>query len=233
MSKAVMLSIQPKWCELIASGEKTVEVRKTRPSIKTPFKCYIYCTNTRPFLVWGGVFRGNWETEFTHLVGYGRKEAEKIWDVFNGRVIGEFVCDRIYWLHLEDLAISSDAEKHLRGTCLTKGDIAQYLNYTRGTNICDDYDKWNFYGWHISDLVIYDTPKELNEFWAYNEEWHKRFDQQDGYCCYDATNDSGEALIDCAGYEGVYNCYRCWEEWSGWCHRLTRPPQSWCYVEEV
>ena len=44
MSKAVMLSIRPKWCEKIISGEKTVEVRKTRPKLETPFKCYIYCT---------------------------------------------------------------------------------------------------------------------------------------------------------------------------------------------
>ena len=42
--KSVMISIQPKWCELIASGKKTVEVRKTRPKIDVPFKCYIYCT---------------------------------------------------------------------------------------------------------------------------------------------------------------------------------------------
>jgi len=40
--KSVILSIQPKWCELIASGRKTIEVRKTRPQIDTPFKCYIY-----------------------------------------------------------------------------------------------------------------------------------------------------------------------------------------------
>ena len=44
MSKAVMLSIQPRWCELIAAGEKTMEVRKTRPKLETPFKCYIYQT---------------------------------------------------------------------------------------------------------------------------------------------------------------------------------------------
>ena len=44
MSKAVMLSIRPKWCEKIASGEKTIEVRKTRPKLETPFKCYIYET---------------------------------------------------------------------------------------------------------------------------------------------------------------------------------------------
>ena len=44
MSKAVLISIRPKWCEKIASGEKTIEVRKTRPKLQTPFKCYIYCT---------------------------------------------------------------------------------------------------------------------------------------------------------------------------------------------
>lgn len=44
MSKAVMISIRPKWCEKIARGEKTIEVRKTRPKLETPFKCYIYCT---------------------------------------------------------------------------------------------------------------------------------------------------------------------------------------------
>ena len=49
MSKAVLISIQPKWCKLIAEGEKTLEVRKTRPKLKTPFKCYIYCTNNQVF----------------------------------------------------------------------------------------------------------------------------------------------------------------------------------------
>ena len=42
MSKAVMLSVRPKWCEKICSGEKTIEVRKTRPKMNPPFKCYIY-----------------------------------------------------------------------------------------------------------------------------------------------------------------------------------------------
>ena len=47
MSKAVLISIRPKWCEKIASGEKTIEVRKTRPKLHTPFKCYIYCTKDK------------------------------------------------------------------------------------------------------------------------------------------------------------------------------------------
>ncbi len=42
MSKAVLISIRPKWCEKIIGGEKTIEVRKTRPKLGPPFKCYIY-----------------------------------------------------------------------------------------------------------------------------------------------------------------------------------------------
>ena len=42
MSQAVLISIRPKWCEKIISGEKTIEVRKTRPKMDMPFKCYIY-----------------------------------------------------------------------------------------------------------------------------------------------------------------------------------------------
>lgn len=53
MSKAIMLSIRQKWCGKIASGEKTIEVRKTRPKLDTPFKCYIYCTQS-------GVALGAW-----------------------------------------------------------------------------------------------------------------------------------------------------------------------------
>lgn len=44
MNKAVLISIRPEWCEKILNGEKTVEIRKNRPSLKMPFKCYIYCT---------------------------------------------------------------------------------------------------------------------------------------------------------------------------------------------
>ena len=147
MSKAVLISIRPKWVEKIANGKKTIEVRKTKPKLETPFKCYIYCTNIRPFLVWGDVFRGAWFTEFTRISGYSRAEADKIWDVFNGHIAGEFTCDRIYELaplnHAPD-----DVEKQ---ACLTREEI---VNYLKGTG----------YGWHISDLRIYDPPKELSEF---------------------------------------------------------------------
>ena len=71
MSEAVLISIRPKGVEKIANGEKTIEVRKTRPKkLKNPFKCYIYCTQGRD----ARRLRGSW-----------------------GKVIGEFTCDG-FWL---------------------------------------------------------------------------------------------------------------------------------------
>lgn len=47
MGRAVLISIQPKWCAMITQGKKILEVRKNRPKIETPFKCYIYCTKDK------------------------------------------------------------------------------------------------------------------------------------------------------------------------------------------
>lgn len=189
--KSVLISIHPKWCDLIASGKKTIEMRKTRPKIETPFKCYIYETKNRDNEIY---------------------KRYKVDDIKCGRVIGEFVCDGVYQ------NISFDCA----GSCVSVSELKKYAN---GKPL---------YGWHISDLKIYDKPRELSEFWAYNEELHKRHDSEMDYCCYDDTNEHGEPLTDCGdACNNILNCYRCWEEWSGWCHHVTRPPQSWCYVEEL
>ena len=193
-----MISIRPKWCEKIARGKKTIEVRKTRPKLETPFKCYIYCTNIRPFLVWGEVFRGDWFTEFTRISGYSRAEADKIWDVFNGHIAGEFTCDRIYELETrspggsyyvkgEDQPTTNDVA---RKSCLTLKDMHEYLQAKVG------------YGWHISELKIYDTPKDLGEF-------------ERPYEC------------DLCTAKWASECNAC--HGNG---KIKRPPQSWCYVEE-
>ncbi|MBQ8196199.1 MAG: ASCH domain-containing protein, partial [Oscillospiraceae bacterium] len=76
MSKAVMISIRPEWCELIINGKKTIEVRKTKPKLATPFKCYIYES--------GGDQRVGNENFNCYLKGKGRK-----------KIIGEFICDSI------------------------------------------------------------------------------------------------------------------------------------------
>ena len=138
MSKAVLISIRPEWCEKIINGQKTIEVRKTRPKMDTPFKCYIYKCG-------------------------------------NGKVIGEFLCDEIININGAG-RIQSDAA---RPTCLEPAELHQYLGAATG------------FGWHISNLRIYDTPRELREFTGLRE-----------------TKFGAEPVP------------------------ITRPPQSWRYVEE-
>lgn len=199
MSKAVLISIQPKWSELIASGKKTVEVRKTKPKLETPFKCYIYCTKAKDILldvindgdsIYGETYHGKRQfiksTEGSICDMYGKRQ----------KVIGEFVCDRIFPISVYyDNPNCKLALKEFPYVCLTDKQIIDYLgNGKQG------------YGWHISDLVIYDKPKELSAFKKINRD-----------CWY---ADLGLAKRDCHECKNK-ECF------------VQRPPQSWCYVEEL
>jgi predicted transcriptional regulator len=157
LMKSVMPSIKPKWSELIANGKKTIEVRKTRPKLETPFKCYIYCTkSTGSDFLWvlNEIGRAKFAGKTSKIADvFGAKDVGGCYKC-NGKVIGEFVCDYIleitpdtYGYH--EYCISDD---DLNASCLTVNDLWEYAN---GKTL---------YGWHISDLVIYDEPKELSEF---------------------------------------------------------------------
>lgn len=137
MSKAVLIRIRPEWCEKIINGRKTIEVRKTRPKMDTPFKCYIYKCG-------------------------------------NGKVIGEFLCDEI----IEDRTYGHN-EEFYRAACMSAYDAAAYAMQSP------------MYGWHISDLRVYDHPRDLWEFTGLRE---TKYGLAPG--------------------------------------SITRPPQSWRYVEE-
>ena len=123
--KSVLLSIRPKWCELIARGEKAVEVRKTRPKLETPFKCYIYCT-----------------------AKYDRRGDGYFQGQCCGKVIGEFLCDRIETIDCDIRAY----EKHSADACMSDDD---FIGYCNGQAL---------YGWHITDLKIYDIPRALSNY---------------------------------------------------------------------
>ena len=190
MSKAVMISIRPKWCQLIASGEKTVEVRKTRPNLQTPFKCYVYCTMpSKAHQTICGCMVLNSDELYRHPkqgIKYGYSielmccDDEYSADNFlNGKVLGEFTCDNITNIfYVSRFWIPEHIEK---GSCMSLAQIREYANGAP-----------KVYGWHISDLAIYDKPKELSEFAGLRQ---TKF-----------------------GREPV---------------SLKRPPQSWCYIEEM
>lgn len=178
MSKAIMLSIRPKWCEKIASGEKTIEVRKTAPKLPTPFKCYIYCTSVKSM----------------NLQDYVDAISSAAVDDWSGKVIGEFMCYATIPISVEYSDPSHRmAQRDFPFTGMTDKQIIDYLgNGKMG------------YGWHISDLKIYDKPRELREFKKSNRD------------CFYA--DLGLAKRDCPDCKNS-GCF------------LERPPQSWCYVE--
>lgn len=191
--KAVLLSIQPNGCKLICFGMKTIEVRKTRPKLETPFRVYIYCTN-----------HYSWFMKFPKT---GRQKM-------NGKIIGEFTCEKIERLtnvgamerneppklHIETSDLwHKPANDLLQAGCLTEAEAKKYLKGGDG------------YGWHISDPKIYDKPKSLLDF-------HRLVDKTELWCKKCAIGGKkGTACAFCYGLDGL---------------RIRRPPQSWCYVED-
>lgn len=147
--KAVLISIAPEWCEEIVKGKKTIEVRKTKPSIPTPFKVYIYCTKTK----------NKWSL-CDYEGAYRNSEGEIVYA--QQHVIGEFVCDKVIstcgWRLRGDTQQCAKRtvleEEFPRLACLTIDELVQYAGG----------DGRGIYGWNISDLKIYDIPKTLGEF---------------------------------------------------------------------
>ena len=166
--KSVLISIQPKWVEKIANGEKTIEVRKTIPKIETPFKCYIYMS----------------QGDLKDLGSYSE------WIYKNRmKVIGEFICDNIdEYTSNERGWYCYDLE-----TCLRCDEIA---GYGKGKTL---------YGWHISDIKIYDKPKPIMQFYKPCPiEW------KNCPVCEFYSKNAGTCM-----------------------NNIDRPPQSWLYVDEL
>ena len=208
--KSVMISIQPQWCELIASGKKTIEVRKTKPKIDVPFKCYIYCTKDKH----------GW---FDFLNKTRR----------DGKVIGEFVCDIIQSYECE--FVDDDCYEEIANVHIDEdGDEIGFFVWSNDSGVpyekielykesCIQYNKLkkymgvgfgNFYAWHISDLVIYEQPKELSEFFTYCGD-NPKCDGCEAH--YYSNTECGKEDYCCSIRDGY--------------KPITRPPQSWCYVK--
>lgn len=135
--KSVLISIKPEWCDLIREGKKTVEVRKTKPKLKPPFKAYIYCTKGDSHFSEGDRFCLYAPPHDTPVTA-------------NQSVIGEFVCNCITALNADNMI--QTYFNNTQNTCLTDEEIKTYANGKK------------LYYWHISDLKIYDKPKRLGKF---------------------------------------------------------------------
>lgn len=206
--KSVLISTRPKWCEKICHEigkdemdkpiyEKRIEIRKSAPK-EVPFKAYIYCTKDKPYL-----YRIDDDNNFelTNTVRPKTYEYVKDYNEQNGKVIGEFICDKVYNLvnafggiMFADENLNQLEPQLFRDmSCLTDEQTADYLGDKDG------------YGLHITDLKIYDKPKELSEF-----------------------------NISCNRKNLCYSCNRfTGKPWDICNNTITRPPQSYMFVEEV
>lgn len=215
--KSVLISINPKWCELIASGKKTVEVRKTKPKLETPFKVYIYCTKGK--FEPSECLRNNLHYDDSTI-----KVCEG-----QGKVIGEFVCDKIENFRYDALEITYMTRKYrdtnlvneefFKGTQVTYQEAYDYCEGMTFGDLESEKPTDIFYGWHITDLVIYDEPRELSEFKPFPCKYNF-----DGECYYEricSKNCKHQQDTSAWGYK-AFECAK----------KITRPPQSWCYVED-
>ncbi len=228
-NKAVMISVKPKWCNFIANEEKKIEMRKTKPNLKVPFKCLIYCTKaSKKHQTICGCHVLN-DDELYRLpdgkIKYGNSIEMMVYDdcyiadnFLNGKVIGEFTCDRISeYSYISDSLNESTYNKNsesfysispddCKSACLTQKDL---LDYGKGKTL---------YGWHISDLVLYDEPKDLCEFKKVckfqNEDSSCQFQKvRCKFCEFDFNADNSINLAECTNF-------------------MTKAPQSWCYVDD-
>ena len=148
--KSILLSIRPEWCDKILNGEKTVEIRKSSPAHGTPFKVYIYCTLAGSDSLFMDVL--NRDVAAWNRGGWPEKK---------GRVIGEFICDDIRRIGPEYCVVKEDIESAISGSFLTVQQVKDYAGWKSGMNYANLKD---LYGWHISDLKIYDHPRLLSDF---------------------------------------------------------------------
>jgi predicted transcriptional regulator len=225
MNKAVLLSIKPNLCGLIANSKKTIEIRKTKPKIEVPFKVYIYCTQGDKSLI-----RDDEDEKL-----YFNPECSNMNDIIlNGKVIGEFICDRIdkyesefcnsdCYEDIRTIFLDEDGEEDFEKIWDNEDD--NYENFVF-PNSCVSYQELKkyigigikiFYAWHISNLLIYDKPKELSEF--------KKLCKHNDCIGKDCKQASLSIYRDYFGNdEFIFHCCD---------NYVKKPPQSCCYVEEL
>lgn len=208
--RAILMSEKPSSIEKIANGEKEIIAKTNKPSLDIPFKVYLHCTYGQG-LINQGFGNRLIDENVSSKKGYG--------NMLNGKVVGYFICDKIDTHCYTDLSCPNPSyegddsmvncgdgywlsDNDCEPTCLIYNEL---IDYGKGKDL---------YFWHITDLVIYDEPKELSEF-RYPEPKQ---------CCH--------AIYGETCWGGFYDAkcnhidfYKC-------ANRITKAPNSWQYVEE-
>ena len=159
MSRAALISINPKWCGKIAQNEKTLEIRKSKPKLAVPFKVYIYCTKGRGIHFWR-----------SKTYAYADDRSHNAFDLCgDGKVIGEFVCDRVYQYTTTNNMDGSDITEQevVFQSCLSRKELDAYEHSAEPKENC--IYLLGLYCWHITRLKIYEKPLELSKIWSLNK----------------------------------------------------------------
>lgn len=177
--RKVLASLKPYYYYLVGEGIKKIEVRKDMPKAS------------------------DWDNEVLFYMSKDEKSFAKIPKEFQekyrkhfGKVGMQFICDKVYMSFVGYMKNEPCYWDILNGSCLTKDEIM-------------NYGKWKtLYGWHISDLKIYDSPKKLSEFYTKKKcNSCKKSGYESTACMYDE---------DCKVPMSI-----------------TRAPQSWQYIEDL
>ena len=213
--KKVLLSVHPKWCELIFNGKKTIEVRKNIPKLEPPFEVLVYETKGKtkywsqplpiPYTEGRGKVIGSficdkitrYESEFWDDDTYER--IQEPWEPLDFAEYGEYEYDTIG----ENGEFYGKGIELSKQSCLSWNELRKYV----GQGLKD------FYGWHIIDPKLFDKPKEFYELYASCKKNKQTADESCKGCVYAYKGTTtGEIYCDNA---------------------LIRPPQSFCYVEDI
>lgn len=142
--KAVLMAFSPEECEKIFRGEKTVDVRKVAPKLKTPYKVYVYMTATKERC-------RHWE----YITAYQNSNG----DIVNGsqKVVGEFVCDENECFAVGSLRCDEIEEL----ACLSYQEMIEY--FYKPEELDGETVKAGT-ALHIAAPKRYDTPKDIKKF---------------------------------------------------------------------
>lgn len=210
--KSLLISIKPIWCAKIMNGDKNIEVRKNKALANAIQKLidengyadiYVYCSKSEGKYKEDKLYSDTCpiinDTSYFTAIYISHKQP------LNGKVVFKFRCykvEEISWqiglYELDQQGFSDFLDK----CCLGFFQLKNYLN------------KKNGYAIHISDLKIFDEPKELSEFESVDKKKNCRTCKK--HCRYYLSTDtlSGKPNSGCTQYK-----------------RLTKAPQNMIYIE--
>ena len=217
----ILASLKPYYYYLIGERKKTIEVRKMALKNLPQDIAFYMSKDEKSFAKIPKEFQEKYRKHFGK-VGLAIV-CDKIEDFYcayvpylkeNNLGYGQFVDNGVYKVngwhegivferndrYIETMLNNDD----LKEMCLSAQELFDYIGAGK-----------HLYSWHISDLKIYDKPKELSEFKTPPCE---KSEKACGNCKWLVKINTPD----------VYEC-ECYVEEG---RPITRPPQSWQYVEE-